>query len=326
MTSQKRKFIDFLLYDAKLDSSRLAQIKYCVDVFFSFFADKNFTRENFTDFIRYLIDEKKWKQSSANQFIALGKNYAKFIQKSSILDGFRYYKIPNPVIEPLTYPEVLTLSKPYPYRFRRKYLNQLYKTLYLFLYTTGARIEEALNLKRSDIIMEGSIPCVVFRDTKTSESRVVPIPNSLYKELTTIQDKTLLFESYRGHKLAGSGINHDLKLRAKYFGIKKHIYNHLFRHSCITNLISQGVPIAFVATLVGHKDIGTTYKHYFHSQIETLRSFLSSFEPYRNENSFNVIIESIKSLADRIIDKRRHILTIHETSKEVVVSIKKAFS
>jgi integrase len=42
------------------------------------------------------------------------------------------------------------------------------------------------------------------------------------------------------------------------------VFPHLFRHTCITNWLSAGVPVETVAVLVGHSSSKITMKHYSH--------------------------------------------------------------
>jgi len=41
-------------------------------------------------------------------------------------------------------------------------------------------------------------------------------------------------------------------------------YPHLFRHTCATNLLQDGVPLQVVSTLLGHSSVKMTEKRYSH--------------------------------------------------------------
>lgn len=108
----------------------------------------------------------------------------------------------------------------------------------------------------------------ILEDTKTHDTREVPIAPNLVKPL-----KTHMAKLDEGDPLFGgrkntyidktSWSNYFIKIK-KQMGLKRpKLSTHSFRHSFITQLLAEGVSIFIVMRIVGHKDIKTTdgYTH-----------------------------------------------------------------
>jgi site-specific recombinase XerD len=103
---------------------------------------------------------------------------------------------------------------------------------------------------------------VIYRETKNGEIRVVPIGKSVYDLIQTLPHRSeLVFCSYRGGVLGQPQLNLDFKRRALTIGIKKPVYNHIFRHSYITTMLEAGVDVSDVARIVGHKNLNSTMRY-----------------------------------------------------------------
>ena len=63
----------------------------------------------------------------------------------------------------------------------------------------------------------------------------------------------------------------NLKQRAIKAGITKHVNPHLLRHTYATIYYNYTHDIAMVATILGHKDIQTTYDTYVHLDTEGIQ-------------------------------------------------------
>lgn len=133
-----------------------------------------------------------------------------------------------------------------------------------FLYSTGCRISETLQLNKSDIIDD---ECVVYG--KGNKERVVFLNDSakyylkLYLDSRTDNEEAL-FVSLRN----GVGVDHPIRMKVgnaqktikglgERCGIKK-AHPHRFRRTNCTTLLSRGVPIQEVQYMMGHSNIATT--------------------------------------------------------------------
>ena len=158
-----------------------------------------------------------------------------------------------------------------------------------FLYLTGARIGEAVILKTTDITNEvvyisGTIDRTqgykrgVKGPTKTIKSnRVVSLTNRCSELIVrTILENTLdstneryhdrgfIFVTLSGTPIQINSFNLALKRAGKRVGIDKHLSSHIFRHTHVSLLAEQNVPLKAIMDRIGHEDAETTNKIYTH--------------------------------------------------------------
>jgi len=185
-------------------------------------------------------------------------------------------------------------------------LGECHGTLYAFikfLALTGCRIGEACSIEVRDILVDQKK--IIFRETKTDQSRA----GFLSDELLLLLQKEC--QGKKSDELVFCTSNIDTLQRTQHFrrqlisvcknlGINKNIHPHIFRHSFATALLSKGVPIESVATLLGHQDIKTTFKFYSHFNDAELRRYAMR-HPLVEESVSKA--EKIKNLAEEI----RHI-------------------
>lgn len=313
------EFLSFLLYDRKFDVGRLEQIKSELKTFNEFFRERVWSRKEFLSFVYHLTEERKLSKGSVNNFIALGKNYDRFLGTNELHD-FRYFKQAKKIIPTLSPEEIKKLAMVnVKYLRRRKYLNQLYKNLILFLATTGCRIEEALNLKKNDL-MESA---VIFRNTKTDHERLVPVDRRLLYQLFTLSPGDLVFTSYRNEKLCAPGVNQELKRRAKLIGTETRVSCHVFRHSFITHMLDIGASIHDIADIVGHQDLQTT-REYNQQSVGHLREVIYLHPLLRAKQELSIVSKRVKELISKIVDINKFQLTINEDQESISIKIESA--
>ena len=114
------------------------------------------------------------------------------------------------------------------------------KFILSFMFSTGARISEVLNIKLNMISYSCGVPFVTFSDldTKADIPKSIPICGKcleFYKEYMEqrkkikIIDEGYLVLSPKGRKLDKGNVNDFLEKLCKECNIKKHITNHCFR-------------------------------------------------------------------------------------------------
>ncbi len=152
-------------------------------------------------------------------------------------------------------------------------INFRYRTICMFLAYTGCRFDEMASLKVK--LLDLSAGKATFVETKNKDIRHAHITEPLISRLKTLTEgkntEDLVFTSLTGKKLHPQDFINDLKKRALTAGVKKRVHPHLFRHSFATQLLMSGVDLTMVASLLGHKDIQTTYENYVHLADETLK-------------------------------------------------------
>lgn len=156
-----------------------------------------------------------------------------------------------------------------------------------FLYNTGARIQEALNLCPKAIRLDA--PACVRLYGKGRKERLCPLwPETvaLLRALLRRQpraDNEQLFVNRYGIPLGASGVRFKL---AKYVeaaaktvpGLaSKHITPHSFRHATAVHLVAAGVDITVIRSWLGHVSLDTT-NHYAQANLETKRKALERLD------------------------------------------------
>jgi integrase/recombinase XerD len=155
-----------------------------------------------------------------------------------------------------------------------------------FLYATGVRISELLNLKRSNLLFEVGFVRVWGKGNK---ERVIPVGEvavewveKYLKEsrphLKSRNSRDIVFLNARGGRLSRMGVWKILKKYVGLTGIKKRVSPHTLRHSFATHLLEGGADLRAVQEMLGHVDISTT-QIYTHLDREYLKEVLKEFHP-----------------------------------------------
>ena len=134
--------------------------------------------------------------------------------------------------------------------------------------TVGLRCSEALSLKVEQF--DSDIVTVIGKGNKKRSFRVTDEIRVRFNEYMKVrgqafegdEDSEFLFVSVTGKQLCTKDINKNLKKYCERCGIDKDITSHCLRRSCATHYLNEGIPVAQVATLLGHSDVKTTMRYY----------------------------------------------------------------
>lgn len=235
---------------------------------------------------------------------------------SDFFEGFKSLKKTKPDIVIFTHEEIeriLNTSLTYGRQYGKdcSFLDFRYRTLTMFLAYTGCRYSEAANLEIRHLDI--SAGRVTFVNTKTDENRSVyitePLICNLKKLIEGFNPTDRVFRNSHERQVQVTDYSQDLKKRAKAAGVVKRTFPHNFRHSYITHMLEAGVPITEVATLVGHKDIQTTYDTYMHLADNTLRRAAMRHPMIRKNIETSEIIKSVKETIESLhLDTDRRFL------------------
>ena len=157
-----------------------------------------------------------------------------------------------------------------------------------FLYGTGARVSEMIDLEIQDVDLDEMLVRVTG---KGSKQRLVPVGRHLalaFQDyfgphgrdlLRSPASRASLFVNARGGKLTRHGVNEMLIRRARKSGLSTNgLHAHAFRHSCATHMIAHGADIRVVQELLGHSSIATTQR-YTGVALTTLRAAYGNAHP-----------------------------------------------
>jgi len=192
---------------------------------------------------------------------------------SSEKTKFKFAKIPKLLPKFLSYKEImhgLDMIDTTGWIGKRDY------ALILFLYASGTRISECLELTMNDM-EEGWLH---VRHAKGEKERIVPLAKIAKKAideymLVSNMDKEYVWCNYKGGKLSRISA---YKITQKYLGVSPHV----LRHSYATSLIRGGADLRVVQELLGHASLLTT-QIYTHIQKQDLKDTVEACHPMAKE-------------------------------------------
>jgi len=136
-----------------------------------------------------------------------------------------------------------------------------HRILFAIIYDCGLRIQEAINLKITDVDFDRQQ--VHIRQSKHKKDRYVPVSplvlRGLSDYLNSSNPKEWLFNGkVRGGKISKEGIRHAFRSVIQKTTIQKEVCIHTLRHSYATHLLEMGLDIVSVKDQMGHAEIRST--------------------------------------------------------------------
>lgn len=161
------------------------------------------------------------------------------------------------------------------------------RVLLLFLYNTGARVQEVADLRRKNLELEGRLR--VHLHGKGDKWRVCPLwketvalLNKLVAEQSGSDPERAVFVSQQGHALTRFGIYKIVRrhtrslLKSNEF--RRRISPHTFRHTSAVHLLEAGVEVNVIRGWLGHVSLETTNR-YAEINIRMKEAALQACEP-----------------------------------------------
>lgn len=163
------------------------------------------------------------------------------------------------------------------------------QALFTFLYNTGARISEAINLRAGDVVLD--VSPVAHLHGKGRKRRSVPLWKATAatlrqwrRHLPDAGPQGYLFPSSAGGRLSRSSAAQRLALAVAQAARKipaltgRVISPHTIRHTTAMHLLQSGVDITVIALWLGHEDPSTTHL-YLEADLAMKESALSRLQP-----------------------------------------------
>lgn len=163
--------------------------------------------------------------------------------------------------------------------------------LMTLLYDTGARIQEILNLRLSDVCLHDSRITLLGKGQKI---RLVTLMNSTKEHLLNYlsvyhpgspPDRPLFYTTRNG--LRRSMTSDNARKLIKAYGtlarrncveVPENVHPHMFRHSRAMHLYQHGMPLLLVSQWLGHANVETTLI-YAHADTEMKRKAIEASTP-----------------------------------------------
>jgi len=246
----------------------------------------SFSIDNIQEWMLWLKNDRSCSNSTCNQRLACLKNFLKFLSNKDIrfiqmeieareIKQMRYIR---PAQVEITQETIKTLFKVIDLKTK---IGKRDFTLFYLIYSIGARIDEVLSLKMSDIYLnESNGKNYVTVLGKGLKRRSPPILKDVAKVLKGYIEMfhgnnpntgdLLFFVNYDGNKkkISQVGINKRIKIYAQKAHsinpeVPDNLHCHQLRHARASHWLEQHLNIVAIQKLMGHSDINTTMRYIF---------------------------------------------------------------
>jgi site-specific recombinase XerD len=192
----------------------------------------------------------------------------------------------------------------------------------LFLFMTGARLNEMIMLKLKDIVTDCKYPYIRLagKGVKGNKPRIVPVPDESFVEnykyycelfhYDNNPESYLFYTTIRGYSDKMSEDNVQRILRKYGDDARKTnnslpaVHPHLLRHSYGAQLYRHGLSLAEIAKLLGHEDISTT-EIYAETDVDMVADALAKMKSNQPVRKWDKLSENdkLKVLGDNLLDR-----------------------
>lgn len=231
-------------------------------------------------FLIYLKDVRKNKNNSIKKNLDCLKRALKY--NDIEIKGINKIKITNIQIKRfniLTESELQKTLK-YYYNLDRSDHHLLTKYLiFMLLLYTGARRNELINIKISDIDFESN--AIILSKTKSGYPRIVFFKDFIKDDLIKyiqLKEREFLFYNFRyNHKFTPENLSAMFRYDKKILRLKNYSA-HMLRHTFATLMVENGCSIPALQLLLGHSSSKTT-DIYLHMSIKRVKKDFENFFP-----------------------------------------------
>ena len=255
---------DFLIYEKGLSENTVSA--YLSDINKvsgqeEYFDIKNFLPDTYltsSNNKNYSGSTKKRIQSSINQFLKylIDENYIANIEINNV-SIMSEKKLPH-VLSPNEIDKLIDFYN------HDLFISSRNKTIIDFMYSTGCRVSELINVEESDIDIEEAF---VRLEGKGSKQRIVPLGSKVIinlesylqlrnKDRKSKNNKLFISKSYKN--LDRTAVFRIIKSTGVKAGIHKELYPHILRHSAATHMLEGGCDLRTVQEFLGHSSVSTT--------------------------------------------------------------------
>ena len=155
-------------------------------------------------------------------------------------------------------------------------INLKHRLIIMFLYYTGIRLDEIVNLKWEDLDFDRGL--IHLKVAKGNKDRIIFLHEKLadFIKIFGLNKQGLVFLSNLGRKYNKRSVQLVVKNAAKRAGIQKRVTPHTMRHSFATHLLEAGADIRHIQKLLGHANLLTTqiYTHIANKDVKKLANLL----------------------------------------------------
>ena len=257
-------FQEFLIYEKGLSKNTVEAYKSDA-IKFTRFANLNNLNNNVMTSYFLELSEFNYSNATKQRMYSSIKQYLNFLEVNGIINHVEIEDIQFK--SALKLPDVLNVSeinKMINFYKHDSFLNSRNRTILDFLYSTGSRVSEVINVNLSDIDTKDSF---VRLEGKGSKQRIVPLGSLLIDNLIdymNIRDSNMNLESNRlflsksFKELDRTAVFRLIKSTGVKLGLSNDLHPHILRHSAATHMLEGGCDLRTVQEFLGHSSVSTT--------------------------------------------------------------------
>lgn len=218
-------------------------------------------------YVEQMFSVHQLKEASVRRHLAAARSLFRWLEEEGLLDEDPFHrtririKLPKRLPRILSRDELGSLLRSARVHSFADFTAQVAAEI---LFATGIRVAELVALRDDDI---DPVSGAITITGKGDRQRRVFIPDVEVKELVTryrfaraiegFAAETFLVNS-QGRAATPEFVRRLLQRLAETANVTRRITPHMFRHSCATYLLEEGMDIRYVQRLLGHRSISTT--------------------------------------------------------------------
>lgn len=278
------------------------------------------TQESVEQYILELIQQGK-SGGYINTMIMAVRLYAQFTNRDTL---HKFLRVETKEKGILSEKQALELFKLAPARPQHARNHHMMTSFFEILYFTGMRPNELASMTVDNVDFGRGVFVVTSKNSKTKDSRLVPIPPNLTQKIQELVYKSedLLFKTLQGNKLNPCSWKAVWDARIKRLGFKqKNLTVNSLRHTFITSMLNEDVDLIKVQRIVGQKRVETTAK-YRKLVYKDLKAAILKHPLIKKARNFDEKAQALKEVAEEILGQDAYINVTHSKGR-LVIDIKK---
>ena len=233
---------------------------------------KEVSEQDAKRYLAYLLSDKKYSPRSVNLALSSLKFFYNEILQNSAFNAVKAPKLEKKLPTVLTKDEIKKLLNAVN--------NPKHRLLIEFMYSSGLRVSECVNLKIDDLDLTEKMGKI--KHGKGNKERYIILSNNLIHHFNDYilkkKDNSQNIFSVNGRPITVRQAQKVVRENAKKAGIKKRVFCHALRSSFATHLLESGTDIRVIQELLGHSDLSTTqiYTKVSTQQLKKVKSPLDN--------------------------------------------------
>jgi integrase/recombinase XerC len=289
---QAQSFLDYLKFEKRYSLHTIISYKTDLENFFAFIikefeapALKDISAPIIRTWLANLKSEEKKSAKTINRKISTLKSFFKFLLKENAIAQTPMATIVSPKIGKRlpAFVEQKDMDTLFEYvEFPDDHKGKTERLIILLFYSTGMRLSELINLKRSQLDASYSQIKILGKGNK---ERIVPVAKELMNELKNYisgnnfsETNQYVFVNEKGKQLYPKYVYNLVKKNLASVTTIDKKSPHILRHSFATHLMNNGADLNAVKELLGHSSLAAT-QVYTHNTIEKLKEVFKKAHP-----------------------------------------------